>query len=126
MSQQWLAVAGIALDMLGFAILLVEWYLAFFNEGRQLDLQRKLEQERKHRAFSQSHAPEALRAHMQTSAKMMEDVAMRRAWAEHGGTLARRKTAFVTATALILIGSALQLVGTWPGCCSALGIVPQI
>lgn len=125
MSQQWLAVGGIALDMAGFAILLFEWYLAFFNEGRQLDFQRRLEQDRKQRAFSQAHAPESLRAHLQTNARMMEEMALRRAWEEHGGTLVRRKIAFAIATILILLGSLLQLAGSWPGCCTAVGIVPQ-
>jgi hypothetical protein len=125
MSQSWLAVIGIALDMAGFAILLYEWYLAFFNEGQQLDFEQRLEQERKHRAFSQSHAPEALRGHMQTSARMMEEASLRRAWNDHRGTLKRRKTAFLAATFLILTGSALQLAGTIPGCCTAIGILPQ-
>ena len=46
MSQQWLSVIGIALDAAGFMILLFEWWLAFFNEERQLGFQRQLERER--------------------------------------------------------------------------------
>ncbi|MGE8942288.1 hypothetical protein ACO2I3_10285 [Leptospira interrogans] len=111
--------------MAGFAILLFEWYLAFFNEGQQLDFEQRLEQDRKLRAFSQSHAPEALRGHMQISARMMEEASMRRAWDGHRGTLKRRKAAFLAATLLILAGSAIQLVGTIPGCCATIGILPQ-
>ena len=46
MSQQWLSVLGIALDFAGFALLLREWWLAFFNEGRQLEMEEQLERAR--------------------------------------------------------------------------------
>ena len=36
MTQQWLTTLGIALDFAGFMLLLREWWLAFFNEGRQI------------------------------------------------------------------------------------------
>jgi formate/nitrite transporter FocA (FNT family) len=52
LSQQWLSVAGIALDGAGFVILLFEWWMAFFNEERQLGFQRHLEQQRNHRIFA--------------------------------------------------------------------------
>ena len=125
MSQQWLSVLGIALDAAGFVILLIEWWLAFFNEERQLGFQRRLEQERNQRAFAQAHAPEGLRKHLETSGKLMDDMAIKRAWEAHGGTLVRRKIAFLTAAALVVGGAALQLAGSWPGCCAALGVVPQ-
>jgi len=125
MSQQWLSVIGIALDATGFMILLVEWWLAFFNEERQLGFQRRLERERNQRAFAQANAPEGLRQHLETTGKMMDDNALRRAWEAHGGTLVRRKMAFLTATFLIITGAALQLAGSWPACCPALGVLPQ-
>ena len=125
MSQQWLSVIGIALDAAGFVILLFEWWLAFFNEERQLGFQRQLERERNLRAFAQENAPEGLRKHLETTGKLMDESALRRAWDAHGGTLARRKIAFLTAALLILVGAALQLAGNWPGCCRAIGILPQ-
>jgi hypothetical protein len=36
MTQQWLTVLGLALDFAGFMMLLREWWLAFFNENRQM------------------------------------------------------------------------------------------
>jgi hypothetical protein len=125
MSQQWLSVIGIVLDAAGFIILLFEWWLAFFNEERQLGFQRQLERERNQRALAQAHAPEELRKHLETSGKLMDESALRRAWEAHGGTLVRRKVAFLTATALIIAGAGLQLAGNWPGCCPAIGVLPQ-
>jgi hypothetical protein len=125
MSQQWLSVIGIGLDAAGFIILLFEWWLAFFNEERQLGFQRQLERERNHRALAQANAPEGLRQHLETTGKLMDESALRRAWEAHGGTLARRKIAFLTATLLIIAGAGLQLAGNWPGCCPAIGVLPQ-
>jgi hypothetical protein len=125
MSQQWLSVVGIALDAAGFVILLFEWWLAFFNEERQLGFQRQLERERNLRAFAQENAPEGLRKHLEASGKLMDESALRRAWDAHGGTLARRKIAFLTAAFLIIAGAGFQLAGNWPGCCRAIGILPQ-
>jgi hypothetical protein len=125
MSQQWLSVFGIGLDAVGFAILLVEWWLAFFNEERQLGFQRQLERERNLREFTRVNAPEGLRKHLETSGKIADDMALRRAWEAHRGTLLRRKVAFICAAILIVAGAALQLAGSWPGCCQSLGIRPQ-
>ena len=125
MSQQWLSVVGIVLDATGFIILLFEWWLAFFNEERQLGFQRQLERERNQRAFAQEHASEQLRKHLETTGKLMDESALRRAWEAHGGTLARRKMAFLTATFLIIAGAGLQLAGNWPGCCPMIGVLPQ-
>ena len=125
MSQQWLSVIGIALDAAGFVILLFEWWLAFFNEERQLGFQRQLERERNQRAFAQANAPEELRRHLEVTGKLMDDNALRRAWEAHGGTLARRKMAFLTAALLVIAGAGLQVTGSWPGCCLAIGILPQ-
>jgi hypothetical protein len=125
MSQQWLSVIGIVLDMADFMILLIEWWLAFFNEERQLGFQRRLERERNQRAVAQANAPEELRKHLETTGKLMDDAALRRVWEAHGGTLVRRKVAFLTATFLIIAGAGLQLAGNWPACCPAIGILPQ-
>ena len=43
MIQQWLTVSGLALDFAGFAMLLREWWLAFYNEGRQIEMEEQLQ-----------------------------------------------------------------------------------
>ncbi|MDX2265655.1 MAG: hypothetical protein NW215_11885 [Hyphomicrobiales bacterium] len=112
--QPWLSVAGVAIDLLGFLILLWEWWIAFFNEENQLGFQRRLEQERNRRAFHQANVSGQLRQHLETSGKMMDDMALRRAWDEHAQTMRRRKPAFLAAAALIVVGSLLQIAGAWP------------
>jgi hypothetical protein len=37
LTQQWLSVAGLGMDLVGFALLLREWWIAFFNEGHQIE-----------------------------------------------------------------------------------------
>jgi hypothetical protein len=66
-----------------------------------------------------------LRKHLETAGKLMDESALRRAWEAHGGTLVRRKTAFLTAALLIIAAAGLQLAGSWPGCCPAIGVLPQ-
>lgn len=114
MSQQWLSVIGIALDFTGFCILLVEWWFAFFNEERQLGFQRRLERERNLRAFAQANASTGYRQHLETAGKMMDDMALKRAWDAHTLALGRRKPVFFTAAILIAAGFILQLLGSWP------------
>ncbi|MDZ4792227.1 MAG: hypothetical protein SGJ17_13640 [Hyphomicrobiales bacterium] len=112
--QPWLSVAGITIDLIGFCILLWEWWLAFFNEENQLGFQRRLEAERNRRVFAQSTATGQLRDHMERSGKMMDDMALRRAWEDYANTLRRRKLAFILATMLIISGALLQIAGAWP------------
>jgi len=117
MSQQWLNVAGLALDFAGFCLLLREWWLAFFHERRRLEFERQQAWERSLRQSHQAHAPDALRAHLSASQRLHEEMQMRSAQAQHHETLGARKSVFLTATVLIVTGFALQIAGSWPGCC---------
>lgn len=112
--QQWLTVAGLALDGLGFVLLLREWYLAFFSEGRQLDFEQQLERQRSLRAFSQKHSSDAMRSHLDHSGRVMDEMAINRARAEHLAARSARRAAFLLASVLIALGFALQIAGAWP------------
>jgi hypothetical protein len=46
MTQQWLTVVGLGLDFTGFMLLLREWWLAFFNEQRQIEMEEQFERVR--------------------------------------------------------------------------------
>jgi len=46
MIQSWLTIGGLAFDFSGFALLLREWWLAFFNEGMQIEAEEQLERMR--------------------------------------------------------------------------------
>jgi hypothetical protein len=115
MTQQWLTVLGIALDFAGFAMLLREWWLAFFNEGRQMQLAEQLDRARAMRDM-RSRALGGRNPFEQLD-RMQDDNTIRSARTEHRNAMAARRGVFLLATALIVAGFALQLAGAWPGCC---------
>ena len=116
MSQHWLSVLGIALDFAGFALLLREWWLAFFNEGRQLEMEEQLERARAMRNLRGNPFESLERA--------QDDQAIRKARGVHRAAMAARKRVFALSVVLIVAGFILQLVGAWPGCCPP-WIAPQ-
>jgi hypothetical protein len=122
MTQQWLTVLGIALDFSGFMMLLREWWLAFFNEGRQMELAEQLDRMRALRNI-RPRAP-GERNPFESLDRMQDEQSVRRARTEHRTALAARRGVFLLATTLIVLGFVLQLVGAWPGCCPP-WFVPQ-
>jgi hypothetical protein len=125
MSQQWLSLAGVALDGAAFFLLLFEWWWALVTDSQLLAMERDIEKHHGNRQVAQTHLPPRMRVHL----AMMEDwsdyIARRRANHDRFHTLSERKGAFLLAALLIIVGTALQILGTWPGCCQAWGIVPQ-
>jgi hypothetical protein len=110
--QQWLTVAGIALDFAGFMLLLREWWLAFFNEGRQMQLAEQLDRVRAMRNM-RPRTPGEGNPYEQLD-RFADDQAVRRAREEHRAALGARRGVFLLATALIVAGFALQIAGAWP------------
>lgn len=115
MTQQWITVFGLALDFAGFMLLLREWWTAFFNEGRQIQMAEQLDRMRDMRKWP-GRAPGERNLH-ESSERAQDQQAIRRARGEHRAAMAARKGSFIVATALILTGFVLQIVGAWPGCC---------
>ena len=122
MTQQWLSVAGLALDFAGFMMLLREWWLAFFNEARQIEMEEQLERVRALRNL-RPRAP-GQRNPFETLERVQDEAALRRARGEHRAAMAARKGTFLLATSLIVLGFVLQIAGTWPGCCPP-WVMPQ-
>ena len=89
MSQQWLSVLGIALDFAGFALLLREWWLAFFNEGRQLEMEEQLERARAMRNLRPRDPNQ--RNPFETLERAQDDQAIRKARGVHRAAMAARK-----------------------------------
>jgi hypothetical protein len=112
MIQQWMTVLGIALDFAGFAMLLREWWLAFFNEGRQMQIAEQLDRARATRDMR--NRTMGGRNPFEQLDRMQDDSAIRGARAEHRNAMAARRGTFLLATALIVVGFALQLAGAWP------------
>jgi hypothetical protein len=123
MTQQWLTTLGIALDFAGFMLLLREWWLAFFNEGRQMELADRLDRMRAVRNL-RPRAP-GERNPFEQLERVQDESAIRAARAEHRSALATRRGVFLLATVLIVAGFVLQIVGAWPGCCPP-WVAPQL
>ena len=116
MTQQWLTALGIALDFAGFMLLLREWWLAFFNEGRQMQMTEQRDNARAMREQRYRQNPD-MRKVFDPLDRAQDDHAVRKARAEHYAALAARRGVFLLATVLIVLRFVLQLVGAWPGCC---------
>ncbi len=122
MTQQWLTVGGLALDFLGFMLLLREWWLAFFNEGRQLEMEERLERMRAMRNLRPLNPGE--RNPWESLERVQDEQAIRKARSVHRTAMAARKGTFLLAALLIIAGFVLQIAGAWPGCCAP-WITPQ-
>jgi hypothetical protein len=122
MTQQWLTVLGLALDFLGFMLILREWWLAFFNEGRQMQMAEQLDRMRAMRNMIPRDPRE--RNPYESLERAQDEQAIRRARAEHRAAMAARRGMFLLATVLIVAGFVLQIVGAAPGCCPP-WIAPQ-
>jgi hypothetical protein len=122
MTQQWLTTLGITLDFAGFMLLLREWWLAFFNEERQLVMAEQLERMRALRNMRprQPGDPNPFEA----IERMQDENAILKARTAHRSALAARRATFLISTTLIVVGFILQIVGAWPGCCPP-WIAPQ-
>jgi hypothetical protein len=122
MTQQWLTTVGIALDFAGFMLLLREWWLAFFNEARQIAMEEQLERMRAMRNMIPrapgEHNPYA------TLERVQDEQAIRKARALHRAAMSARRWTFLLSMVLIVVGFLLQIVGAWPGCCPP-WIAPQ-
>lgn len=112
--QPWLTVAGLLLDAIGFLLLLREWWLGFFSEGRQLEFEQQLERQRSLRNFAQSHGSEQHKSHLERSGRTMDELAVSRARSEHVAARGARKGVFILAAVLVAAGFALQIAGAWP------------
>ena len=103
-------------------LLLREWWLAFFNEGRQIEMEEQLERMRALRNLRPT-AP-GQRNPFETLERVQDEAAIRKARNTHRAAMAARKGTFMLATVLIVLGFVLQLAGAWPGCCPP-WITPQ-
>ena len=122
MTQPWLTTIGLALDFAGFALLLREWWLAFFNEGRQLEMEEQLERVRAMRNLMPRDPGQ--RNPYERLERAQDEQAIRKARSFHRQAMAARKRMFILSILLIVLGFALQLAGAWPGCCRP-WIAPQ-
>ena len=112
--QAWLTVSGLALDFLGFVLLLREWWIAFLSERALMAHEESLERQQKLRAFASQNTNEAMRQHLARAGEMQDDMAVRRARDDRRHAQRGRRRWFVAASILIVAGFALQLAGALP------------
>ena len=110
--QSWLTIGGLVFDFSGFALLLREWWLAFFKEGLQIETEEQLDRMRHLRNLRP--ASPAASDPFAALHKMQDDQAIRRARIAHKSAMAARRTTFMFAAMLVVVGFLLQLAGAWP------------
>lgn len=124
MSQQWLQVFGLFAEMIGVLLLGWEWFAAARQESRERALaDAETEREERQATFRRMQTPNPV---MQRHAEITESM-QRRMTADRMTSVRRRyrglrTRAVVTSLVLVMLGFALQLAGTWPGCCPPIGI----
>ncbi len=112
MIQSWLTIGGLVFDFSGFALLLREWWLAFFNEGLQIETEEQLDRMRHLRNLRPANP--AGSDPFAALHKMQDDQAIRRARIAHKSAMAARRATFMFAAMLVALGFLLQLAGAWP------------
>ena len=126
MSQGWLQVVGLAVEYIGVLLLAWEWFTA----RRQDMAERRVAeaQARREEASASLQRVQADNQHMQRHFEMTRDVQRRMTARELETTRVSfgglRVAAVAVSLLLVTLGFVLQMLGTWPGCCRALGIAP--
>ena len=118
MYQQWLQVAGLIFDGIGFGLVSLEWYRGYLEMRSSVTLvARNLERSEKIRLRNEiKQAIGSALAEMADHAFEMQQVDQFKK---------RRVLPFFSGVVAFVVGMVLQLAGTWPGCCAAIGIIPQ-
>lgn len=124
MLQQWVSVAGLGMDFAGFALLLREWWLGFFDEGTQLQMEEALERQRALRQLGRAQRDPGKPNPFESIERVQDEAAIRKARETHRSARKARKSVFITAAVLIVLGFVFQIVGAVPACCPP-WIVPQ-
>jgi len=115
MTQTILNLTGIGLDFLGFVILLREWWITVFSERAELAFEEMMARKADFEAFAQrSTGDERLRDHMERSAKMRSDHRLQEFRNQRRAMLNARKSLYVIAVVLIVLGSLCQFLGSVP------------
>jgi hypothetical protein len=132
MYQQWLQVIGIVFDGVGFALIALEWFRGYMEMRKKVTLvARNQEQAEKFRLRKELKDAIGSVGVAEVGPLYNDDEALAE-MAEHVFEMQQvdlfaknRAVPFFAGVAAFVIGMLLQLAGTWPGCCAAIGVVPQ-
>ncbi len=132
MYQQWLQVIGLVFDGAGFALIALEWFRGYTEMRKKVTLvARNQEQAEKIRLRNELKQAIGMAGVGEVEALYNDDQALAD-MAQHMFEMKQvdlfaknRAVPFFAGVAAFVVGMLLQLAGTWPGCCSSLGIIPQ-
>ena len=132
MYQQWLQVIGIVFDGVGFALIALEWFRGYMEMRKKVTLvARNQEQAEKFRLRKELKDAIGSVGVAEVGPLYNDDKALAE-MAEHVFEMQQvdlfaknRAVPFFAGVAAFVIGMLLQLAGTWPDCCAAIGVIPQ-
>ncbi len=132
MYQQWLQVIGLVFDGAGFALIALEWFRGYTEMRKKVTLvARNQEQAEKFRLRKELKDAIGMAGVGEVEALYNDDKALAD-MAEHVFEMKQvdlfaknRALPFFAGVVAFVVGMILQLAGTWPGCCTAIGIIPQ-
>jgi hypothetical protein len=126
MTQAWLQVTGLVVEFLGVLLLAWEWFTAQRQDAAERAI--AAEHARREESMAGLQRMQQPSSHLQTHFEMSRDMQRRmtagridHARQHYGGLRGR---IVVLALLLVTAGFVLQLLGSWPGCCRAIGILP--
>ena len=126
MSQAWMQVLGLALDFAGFALIAWEWMLAQRAERAILLLEATAARTADGRSqLARGSANPGLQRHLETVGEMERRRTEIGVQQSRENFARRRHGAIYAGMVLVLLGFVCQLLGAWPGCCRAIGILPS-
>lgn len=126
MQQGWLQVAGLVMDLAGVMLLAIEWLVGYRAQQREEQAGDHAVRQLKSLAFAQQATrDERMAEHYRMVIDQAKDRARSTASEIRRQGHQIRLPVFLLALALIVVGSLLQILGSWPGGIPAIGVVGQ-
>ena len=126
MAQPWLQVIGMIVEFIGVLLISWEWFAAKRQEAAERALEKTQSRSEESMAMMQRAQPAnpSMQRHLEMTRDMQRRMTETRVEATRASFGGMRARAVAFALCFIVAGFALQLLGAWPGCCRAIGIVP--
>jgi hypothetical protein len=130
--QQWLQVIGLVFDGVGFALIALEWFRGYMEMRTKVTLvarnQEQAEKFRLRQELKQTIGSIGVAevGPLYDDDKALAEIAQHMFEMQQVDLFAKnRAVPFFAGVVAFVIGMLLQLAGTWPGCCAAIGVIPQ-
>ncbi len=126
MSQAWLQVIGIVVEFLGVLLISWEWFTAQRQEAAERAIETAHARHDESMARMQQLQPgnPAMQRHFEMSRDMQRRMAESRVSETRRSYSGMRMRTVGVALLFVVAGFVCQLMGAWPGCCRAIGILP--